>query len=929
MRLEGFKVYVGLFSFLLLVIISSCMDDTFTNNDTAKGTFISIRGIGVQSSTHPGTTPDDYIVETLRVLVFDHTTGACIDNVHYNVSQGDIIQHPINPETYDFVFLANEPPYVPVINQLNNITAYNDLNDIAYPERYFSSERIIPMIQEVKNVTVLSGGQGARLDDNSVVSVLQLALDRLAVRVDVVLEAEDDLDNAFDGVMFTNIPDVVPLTANYSGTVTRNITRSFTKVGNAGYFSDETPTAPERAWAKGVNRIILPANELDPVGDKDNAVLLTVNMGSNYNPSCELKITPNPVNYSLPINTKLDFHGIIKEPLEVNIKASEWDKTGNDWEISGNRILNVSDLEVSITDFNGARISFWSNMPIVRVMEYTKKVSTGEEIWTNDVFNALSVRDYSPTFEERFIYESSGSGYMELVLDRPNEIGEETYEITLMAAEDYNGKNALKRKITVHVKQEGTRFDFVKNSVTDQWSRPYVGAFYADNEKGERVISGMRKTFWHRWTATVPDAYKDFIIISATPSFDPKIGTNDPGNPENYPVVANKYKRETGAYVQGRGRIYFRIGLTGTNPNPGTPRYGVVNLTYWDNINGVDVSYDTKIYVRQGGDADYLMRSGTSGATFGQKFSPYNLTAKVFRDNPNTNAEWSAINISDLENSVSLVKYPSQAGAHFQWGLPSASASLARRAYHPTNANVGSKWNITNWPQGYFASQPLWNPSTGTKYKDLYEICPPGYYRPTDGVIDQVSVNSNTYDQVYKSEWRMSLFTSPMKGDANSGTVNSPSVSTLKTELYTPRILTEVMYGFYADGFFDRRPIQSGVMLDGNNRGSGATTRYEGVSLYNAEAAYGGTLIYNPTDNASIFFPAAGRRWHLDGSLEYAGGTGYYWSSSVAPGWTDQSSGKEVGTPLGNIWSMEFNYPTTQPKSSVYHFGYSIRCVKR
>ena len=32
---------------------------------------------------------------------------------------------------------------------------------------------------------------------------------------------------------------------------------------------------------------------------------------------------------------------------------------------------------------------------------------------------------------------------MDIQLDWPNEIGEETYEITLMAAEDYDGKNKL------------------------------------------------------------------------------------------------------------------------------------------------------------------------------------------------------------------------------------------------------------------------------------------------------------------------------------------------------------------------------------------------------------------------------------------------------------------------------------------------------
>lgn len=134
--------------------------------------------------------------------------------------------------------------------------------------------------------------------------------------------------------------------------------RKFTREDDGNYFSDGTP-ATGNAWAKKVSRIILPANELSSVDEKEKAVVFTVNMGKNYSPSCELKIAPEPtVNYSLPVNTMLDFHGIIKEPLEVNIKASEWDKTGNGWEISGNRMLNVSDTEVWITDFKGAEDFF-------------------------------------------------------------------------------------------------------------------------------------------------------------------------------------------------------------------------------------------------------------------------------------------------------------------------------------------------------------------------------------------------------------------------------------------------------------------------------------------------------------------------------------------------------------------------------------------
>ena len=149
-----------------------------------------------------------------------------------------------------------------------------------------------------------------------------------------------------------------------------------------------------------------------------------------------------------------------------------------------------------------------------------------------------------------------------------------------------------------------------------------------------------------------------------------------------------------------------------------------------------------------------------------------------------------------------------------------------------------------------------------------------------------------------------------------------------KPEKYIPKILEEIKYGFYADGFFDRRPIVERDMIDGIERGSGKVSKYKGVSLDTTEAAYGGVLIFNPDNNASIFFPAAGRRWHTDGSLEYASETGYYWSSSAAPGWTDTSSGEEKGSAHGNIWGIEYNYLATTPKSSSHQFGFTIRCVK-
>lgn len=186
------------------------------------------------------------------------------------------------------------------------------MNHIAYPASYFSSEQLIPMIQEIKDVTVLADGKGAKLSDNTEVAILQLALDRLAVRVEVLLEAEDDFDEVFEGVTFSNIPNWVPLTANYVADseetkVKWEEIRKFTREDDGNYFSDGTP-ATGNAWAKKVSRIILPANELSSVDEKEKAVVFTVNMGKNYSPSCELKIAPEPtVNYSLPVNTMARF----------------------------------------------------------------------------------------------------------------------------------------------------------------------------------------------------------------------------------------------------------------------------------------------------------------------------------------------------------------------------------------------------------------------------------------------------------------------------------------------------------------------------------------------------------------------------------------------------------------------------------------------
>lgn len=68
-------------------------------------------------------------------------------------------------------------------------------------------------------------------------------------------------------------------------------------------------------------------------------------------------------------------------------------------------------------------------------------------------------------------------------------------------------------------------------------------------------------------------------------------------------------------------------------------------------------------------------------------------------------------------------------------------------------------------------------------YKEQFEVCPPGYRRPTDGYTDKISYNgyydylpdegttgtaTNYKDQIEYSELRVSLFNVPFAGNAAS-----------------------------------------------------------------------------------------------------------------------------------------------------------------
>lgn len=940
------------------------------------------------------------------------------------------------------VFLANEPSNT---NYFQNITNFSDLKSIAYPADAFNSNAVIPMMQVIKEVEVLAGGkvklgEGTLKDINekprspqpekglygidAETETLVLRLDRLATRINVLLQSPYDLDPYFEGITLSELPTKVPLFWKDYAIARDAVGRSIA----ADKFTTATPTETGMVWAKKLDRIVMPSLNLKPEdkNNEDEAVVFTVRFGGNkYSPSTKLR-TPrsdDENNYSLPYNTWLKFEGTVKEVLEVNIKAEDWTDVLNNWTVPEHLMLNVSHTEISITDFNGARISFWSNMPVVRVLDKVVKTdNTGDlpaGIYdTNHIFNSIAsqLTQDGTTVPARFQYVTNyGTGYMDLLVDGwriPNSEGDKNHALNLtgtyvltLSAENVDGSNALQREITVNVAQHGLRTiwsdpinaqAYDKENKPSGGSRAFVGAFWKNNEKGERIIMGQIAqenatidTPLSEWSAEVQDAESaNWVILSTTPSFDPNVGTNNPGNPEDYLVIPNAQKGEYGQNVSGKGRIYFRIGLTSVNPNSPDingfkkPRYARVKVNYrlwgWDKVS-------TIIYVRQGEDPDNLYEHSSASA----RFSVYNVTHVDFKTTPDAMNDFSyRVDQSSVGNPkqpngyyTAHVDYPTQGGAHFQWArikknegkdypyksyspdqdpnnpnyVPDDKTAYMNFGYRALSPNAdlnamdtgtstfysrGWGWGVYNNGQrpstGGWNNYLIWdNQISNDSYKTEHEICPAGYHRPHDGIYKEGidPPRHKTTVEAETSEWRASIFTKPIIGDGN-GKFNDPANydNQYGVPYYEPKPLPEnLIFGLYADGYFDRLPLELKNVNTLNTPEEGGA-QY-GVRLNKVNAAHWGTVAVN--GNKSLFFPAVGRRNYgtiyygrNKGVLQYPD-MGYYMTASPADIAEEIPKDGSIYYPdYSNIWTMQINYVAPSPVSDSFKNGYSLRCVK-
>ncbi|PXV65852.1 hypothetical protein CLV62_10625 [Dysgonomonas alginatilytica] len=223
----------------------------------------------------------------------------------------------------------------------------------------------------------------------------------------------------------------------------------------------------------------------------------------------------------------------------------------------------------------------------------------------------------------------------------------------------------------------------------------------------------------------------------------------------------------------------------------------------------------------------------------------------------NSTVKWSAFNLSDplrglggadisnhnlftpraAVSSTTFADFPTQVGYMFQWNLYNGSTANANRVFHPLNP-AGA---ITGYPTGIAAS---WNTNN--------DPCPAGYRHPTGAE-----------------------FTTFAPDTGNS------------------------LWGFYSDGFFDRRLVKSSANVTGVN---------------NYEFGTYGRVFFNAATNASVFLPVAGNR--ISGGGLQTTSSGNYVTSDI------------VGS---NANILLFNSSTVTPNNGTYAKAraFSVRCIQQ
>ncbi len=503
--------------------------------------------------------------------------------------------------------------------------------------------------------------------------------------------------------------------------------------------------------------------------------------------------------------------------------------------------LNVSETVVPMTlnrqadgtvAVKDTRIFFWSNVPGNEIsMGDTMETETGD-VYEDDYFSAeIHITKSQPTTGGGY----DTAGYIDIGMS--TQMGGFIFnsDATVYAIRMTAGK--LSKKLTLE------RVDYLPST---QFSEiPWAGIFYSSSQKGERIVSAQNDGVW---TATMeyPSGTTEFVLLDPSLSADELIYTDTPTDAEQFPITSGAQT------LAGEGRIYFRVGLTGTSTTARAARIRLETTsgTYY-------------IYVKQG-QYDYVMRSSDLAATI-------NSDGSLGSSTPRT---------SSVVKSISQLPliYPSGVGnggsaLSEQYPIKLLTSKTLNEGGLPTQGQQFFCWNRYNGTNSTSGSSTYYNsyifhpvnPWTGpiTPYPYTSTITPPASYNTAyarDGC--PVGYKQPTVDQL-----RYSLFRNiPAKGTDG----NYAMAANTEDRNY--------QWGYYADGYFDRRKPRSVE----SNTGSGIVTTPPCAVGSGTDIAYWGILFYNPTTYTSLFLPATGYRDAANGELQMPGLGGFLWTQDSA-----------------------------------------------
>lgn len=544
-------------------------------------------------------------------------------------------------------------------------------------------------------------------------------------------------------------------------------------------------------------------------------------------------------------------------------------------------------------EFDGVTIGDCSESPIKNLIRFSETSGVYNSHAQDDVFVSSSQKIYSII--------SANIGYGSTLAERDGEF--------YVA----NAQDEGRTRVVFH--QE--KLDVYKGSLQIQ---PYtfVGVFHRWNQTAERIIriKTLISDEKARWIARMIVG-EDFIELDEHRSPDAGItiypyGCKDIDNPNPSSFTDADHAQWTSddeiekncqftddqkgkTMVSGSGQnVYFRVGMKSKLASADSqPRYGLIALNYMTSA-GAEGTH--LIYVRQGEEADYLMRPE----------DPVNTTynkVNIYTGNPT--AEVITIQLDKREEAVKILPYnitiPTAQNTQPYYDVPAEGGVLTS---YPSQGGYFFKGNSN---RGYFPVGTGSSVSFTSSGMDV-DVCPAGYRKAVDGV-------ANNTGYAKGSEMRLSFWLNPRNDMSQSSFDNA-------------------LRGYIADGYYDRRMMRVPNTQGRQNEGVQTSiytsetvngTKYTVPTLVadGSEIGYAGMLLYNPYNYASIFIPANGSRtrsgYGMSGELRGTGLESNIWSSTYgAYGmWylaIGEYSNKFVFDNYGSNASME---------------GLSIRCVKK